>query len=103
MTWRQPDDWHPGHMRQYSFYTHAITPLVWSMKEFPHPVTLDWSRRPTMEAWNEICAWTIEHFGLPGIRYQTEVSIERMTWYFRDASDKLIMTVAWGNDQEPVS
>jgi len=103
MTWRQPDDWHPGHMRQYSFYTHAITPLAWSMKEFPHPVTLDWSRRPTMEAWNEICAWTIEHFGLPGIRYQTEVSIERMTWYFRDASDKLIMTVAWGNDQEPVS
>lgn len=68
------------------------------MKEFPYPVTLDWVRRPSMERWNEICAWCIEHFGLPGIRYQTEVGPARMTWYFQSPQDQLMMTVAWGND-----
>jgi len=88
---------HPG--------THAlfndgrgIARTGWSMKEFPYPITLDWARRPSMERWNEICAWTIEHFGLPGIRYQTEVDTASMTWYFQDRKDQLVMTVAWGND-----
>jgi len=84
-------------MRQWSYY-YAFDNPTWSMSQYPYPVTLDWAKRPTMETWNEICAWTIEHFGLPGIRYQTEVSTERMTWYFQDAQDQLIMTVAWGND-----
>ena len=66
--------------------------------EFCYPVTLDWAQRPSMEKWNEICAWTIEHFGLPGIRYQTEVGTERMTWYFQDEQDRLVMIIAWGND-----
>lgn len=99
--WKQPDDWHPGHMRRFAWYTHAITESrTWSMSEYPYPVTLDWAKRPTMEAWNEICAWSIEHFGLPGIRYQTEVSTERMTWYFQDQRDQLVMIVAWGNDND---
>ena len=99
MAWHLPDDWHPGKVRQYSFYTHALgRPQTWSMSQFPYPVTLDWYKRPTMEAWNEICAWTIDHFGLPGIRYQTEISTERMTWYFESKQDQLVMIVAWGND-----
>lgn len=99
--WKQPDDWHPGHMRRFSWYTHAITQSRnWSMSQYPYSVTLDWAKRPSMEKWNEICAWTIEHFGLPGIRYQTEVGTERMTWYFEDQQDQLIMTVAWGNDND---
>jgi hypothetical protein len=93
----RPRHWHPGTMRQWSYY-YAFDNPTWSMSQYPYPVTLDWAKRPTMETWNEICAWTIEHFGLPGIRYQTEVSTERMTWYFQDAQDQLIMTVAWGND-----
>jgi len=80
-------------------YTHAlIQSQQWSMGEYPYPVTLDWTRRPSMEAWNEINAWTIEHFGLPGIRYRTEVSTERMTWYFETEQDKLLFVVAWGDD-----
>lgn len=99
MTWRMPDDFHPGKMREWSWFTpNSVARSEWSMSGFPHPVTLDWAKRPTMEAWNEICAWTIEHFGLPGIRYQTEVGTERMTWYFQDEQDKLLMIIAWGND-----
>ena len=71
------------------------------MKQFPYPVTLDWARRPSDEKWNEICAWTVEHFGLPGIRYQTELDVARMTWYFQSRQDQLLMTVAWGNDNLP--
>lgn len=79
----------------------ATARINWTMKQFPYPVTLDWARRPSMERWNEICAWTIEHFGLPGIRYQTEVDSARMTWYFQSQQDQLVMTVAWGNDTLP--
>lgn len=67
--------------------------------QYQYPVTLDWDQRPSMQAWNEICAWTIEHFGLPGHRYTTEVGTERMTWYFASQQDQLTMTVAWGNDR----
>ena len=53
-----------------------------------------------MAAWDQITEWTLRHFGLPGIRYQTEVSMERMTWYFQDRLDHLLMTLAWGNDND---
>lgn len=97
---RLPDDWHPGRMRQWNMYTHVLPTKTWSMKEFPYSVTLDWSRRPSMESWDRITTWTLWQFGLPGIRYQTEVSTERMTWYFSDKLDHLVMTLAWGNDNE---
>lgn len=93
---------HPGLLR----WRQAIDewqepePNIWNMTDFAFPVTLDWARRPSMERWNEICAWTIEHFGLPGMRYQTEVSTARMTWYFASQDDQLLMTVAWGNDND---
>ena len=96
-----PHGWHPGHARQNT-YTMSLPAIVksrqWSMSEYPYPVTLDWAVRPEMEKWNEICAWTIEHFGLPGIRYVTEISPERMTWYFETIEDKLLFVVAWGDD-----
>lgn len=99
MNWKPPDHWHPALMRQWSMYTHALPESrTWSMTDFPFPVTLDWARRPSMEQWNLICAWSVDHFGLPGIRYQTEVDTARMTWYFADERDQLIMTLAWGND-----
>lgn len=94
--------WHPGtHEALCAAHAPTAQTALWSMKEFAYPVTLDWARRPNMERWNEICAWTIEHFGLPGIRYQTEVDSARMTWYFQSQQDQLVMTVAWGNDTLP--
>jgi hypothetical protein len=93
-------DWHPGRARQWTFYTHSLPKEQWSVTEFSHAVTLDWAKRPSTEAWNEICAWTIEHFGLPGHRYQTEVGTEKMTWYFQNQQDQMIMTIAWGDDTQ---
>jgi hypothetical protein len=63
--------------------------------EFCHSVRLTWARHPK---WNEICAWTVEHMGLPGHRYITSPDTEFMDWHFRDVRDKLIFITAWGND-----
>ncbi len=99
MTCQIPNDFHPGKMREWTGYTHALVQSrQWSMSEYPYPATLDWAQRPSMEAWNEICAWTIEHFGLPGIKYRTEVSTERMIWFFEREEDRLLFVVAWGDD-----
>jgi len=62
---------------------------------FDHAVKLTWERHPK---WNEICAWGIEHFGLPGNRYTTEVSEEYMCWHFASPQDQLLFVTAWGND-----
>jgi hypothetical protein len=66
-----------------------------------YPVTLNWDTNPHMERWNEVCAWSIEHFGLPGGRYTTEIDADRMTWHFDDARDQLIFILAWGRDNTP--
>ena len=62
-----------------------------------HPVTLRWDIMPNGGLWNEICAWTVEHFGLPGHRYRTEVTEEKMTWYFNCEKDQLMFIIAWGD------
>lgn len=43
--------------------------------------------------WNEICARIIEHFGLPGNRYTTEVSSMEMKFLFRDDRDALLCKI----------
>jgi hypothetical protein len=99
-----PHDFHPGHMRQKPLPRGKEQAVVksrkWGMSEYPYPVTLDWAQRPTTEAWDEITEWTIKHFGLPGIRYRTEVTPQRMTWFFETERDKLLFVVAWGDDTQ---
>ena len=64
--------------------------------EFKYPVKITWTRRPP---WPTICAWGVEHFGLPGQRYITEPDEEYMTWHFASVYDQLLFVTAWGNDQ----
>jgi hypothetical protein len=46
-------------------------------------VTLDWrDSRNDNEAWNEICAWTIEHFGLPNTIHVAILNENEMRFYF---------------------
>jgi hypothetical protein len=40
--------------------------------------------------WNETCANIITHFGLPGDRYITEVSVEHMKFNFKTEQDALM-------------
>ena len=59
--------------------------------EFNYPVTVRWGQgADTMPYWNEICAASIEMFGLPGDRFITDIGAEAMTWTFRDDRDALL-------------
>lgn len=40
--------------------------------------------------WNNTCADIVEHFGLPGGKYKTEVNTECMTFVFYDDRDALM-------------
>ena len=40
--------------------------------------------------WNESCSMVVEHFGLPGDRYTTEVSTECMKFFFKTEQDALM-------------
>jgi hypothetical protein len=42
------------------------------------------------EWWNETCALIMEHFGLPGGKYVTSVSVECMSFVFYDDRDALM-------------
>jgi hypothetical protein len=43
--------------------------------------------------WNETCANIIEHFGLPGGKYTTEVSVDDMRFFFTDERDALMCRI----------
>ena len=59
--------------------------------EFNHPVTINWGAGPdTMDYWDQLCIYAIEHFGLPGDRYITDISADCMTWAFRSDYDALL-------------
>ena len=66
------------------------------MTEYPYTAMLRWDMMPNDGRWNEICAWSIERFGLTGDRWRTEVCTDWMRWSFRDPRDQLIFITAWG-------
>jgi hypothetical protein len=43
--------------------------------------------------WNETCAKIIDHFGLPGDRYTTEVSTESMKFFFKDEKEAFMCRI----------
>ena len=43
--------------------------------------------------WNKICANIVEHFGLPGGKYTTEVSEDYMKFFFNDERDALLCKI----------
>jgi hypothetical protein len=52
-------------------------------------VTVPWESQSNVW-WNETCADIMEHFGLPGGKYRTEVSTEYMKFIFYDDRDALM-------------
>ena len=55
-------------------------------------VTVSWQNQNNVW-WNETCAKVMEHFGLPGGRYVTEVSTECMKFIFHDDKDALLCQI----------
>ncbi len=45
--------------------------------------------------WNEVCAWAIEYFGLPGERFTTHANVNYMEFVFTDSKDALMMSLRW--------
>jgi hypothetical protein len=45
--------------------------------------------------WNEVCAWTIEKFGLPGERFETHVNEDYMDFNFYDDKDATMFSLMW--------
>lgn len=48
--------------------------------------------------WSETCANIIDHFGLPGNKYTTEVSAEEMLFFFKDEKDALMCMLLISED-----
>ena len=55
-------------------------------------VTVPWESQSNVW-WNETCANIVEHFGLPGGKYVTEVSTEHMKFIFYDDRDALMCKI----------
>jgi hypothetical protein len=45
--------------------------------------------------WNEVCAWAIEKFGLPGERFTTTANVDYMEFHFPSEYDALMMSLRW--------
>ena len=59
-------------------------------------VTLDWrDGRNDEEAWNEICAWTIEQFGMPGTRFTWHPTEDNMQFWFHNEKDAIHFMLRW--------
>jgi hypothetical protein len=59
-------------------------------------VRIDWSREYDNKAmWNEVCAWAIDRFGLPGNRFETHANVNYMEFIFKSNKDALLMALHW--------
>jgi len=55
-------------------------------------VCIPWRNQSNI-LWNETCAKVVEHFGLPGGKYRTEVSTDEMKFFFTDERDALLCKI----------
>jgi hypothetical protein len=49
----------------------------------------------TITHWDDVCIYAIEHFGLPGDKYITDISADSMTWLFKSQQDALLFKLRW--------
>ena len=63
---------------------------------YDHHVAVWWSEGMRgVSAWDDVCIYAIEHYGLPGDRFITDISADRMIWSFRDPKDALMFKLRW--------
>jgi hypothetical protein len=59
-------------------------------------VRISWSREfDNEQRWNDVCARAIEHFGLPGDRFQSHANVDYMDFVFNSNKDALLMALMW--------
>jgi hypothetical protein len=57
-------------------------------------ICLDWEA-DQRESWNEICAWCVERYGLPGTVYTWHPRTEYMEFRFHNESDAIHFILRW--------
>lgn len=68
--------------------------------EFVYGAQLPWEQElGQLETWDQVCAWSLEHFGLPGDVYTTHLGSDHMTWWFRTQQDRLVFLLRNGTAQ----
>lgn len=60
-------------------------------------ITVPWQNQSNVW-WSDTCANIVEHFGLPGGKYVTEVSSECMHFDFNDDRDALLCRILISGD-----
>mgnify|MGYP000420475556 CR=1 FL=1 len=59
-------------------------------------VRVAWSQEfDNGQKWNEVCAWAVERFGLPGDRFTTHANLNHMDFVFESNKDALMMAIMW--------
>jgi hypothetical protein len=58
-------------------------------------VRISWKKGDIID-WNETCAWAIEQFGLPGLKFETHATEDYMDFYFTDERDAILFELARG-------
>jgi hypothetical protein len=59
-------------------------------------IRLDWREgRNSTPAWNEICIWAIEQYGMPGSRFTWHPTEDYMDFYFHDEKDAVHFMLRW--------
>lgn len=51
--------------------------------------------RASVEAWNEIYAWAIEQYGLPGTKFEWHPTEEYTEFFFYDERDAIHFNLRW--------
>ena len=60
-------------------------------------IEVPWSREHnTREKWDELCAWAIETYGLPGSRFMWHPRYDAMDFVFTDEDDALMFQLKTG-------
>jgi len=59
-------------------------------------VRIEWGRDfDNEQRWNNVCAWAVERFGLPGDRLQSHANVNYMDFVFKSNKDALLMALMW--------
>lgn len=65
-------------------------------------VRISWTREfDNNQMWNEVCAWAIEYFGLPGDRFRGHANVNYMDFVFKSNKDALVMALRWNAEIIP--
>jgi len=64
------------------------------MTKYKYLVRIPWKHGDTVSSWNEVCAWALETFGLPGDKFITHPTEEFMDFIFLEEKDAIYFSLS---------